>query len=125
VNDEVTNSEKKTEQMSSQRTNEKSCQENQRRGQKTCLLSMRSEPALDDVRELETIVVTSLRALFGEWEPHGCQLKVKKDEASAEYCIECPESSVGAVRCALAMVSAPAYLAATIYRFDVIDVKGV
>lgn len=82
---------------------------------------MRSEPALDDARELETIVVTSLRALFGEWEPHSCQIKVKRTDL-AQYHVECPESSLGAVRCALAMVSPPAYLASPIYRFDVIQI---
>jgi len=86
------------------------------------MLTVLSEPTLDDPRELETILIASLRALFGDWEPYSCQIKVKRAKA-AGYCIEFPASSEGAIRCALVMVTTPAYFSSMLYRFDVIQTK--
>lgn len=88
------------------------------------VLTVQSEPAVDDPRELETILVSSLRALFGEWEPHSCQIRVKRTKPTG-FGVECPSSSEGAVRCALVMPTTPAYLSSTSYRFDVIQKKQI
>ncbi len=87
------------------------------------ILKVQTQPALNDARELETIIVTSLRALFGEWEPHSCQVKVKSKEVGLFH-VECSHHSVGAVRAALTMITTPAYLDATIFRFDVMDMDN-
>lgn len=87
---------------------------------KFSVLKVHVTPAVEDARELETILVTSLRALFGEWEHHSCQIKVQRVEEST-FRVECLDSSVGAVRAALTMVTTPPYLDSTVYRLDVVD----
>jgi RNase P/RNase MRP subunit POP5 len=89
----------------------------------TCQLAIRVAPVLEDAREVNTILTSSLRALFGELEPHSCTVRVKKSASEASFFIDCPMDSVAAVRSALSMVTPPAYLSSTIYRFDVINLK--
>jgi hypothetical protein len=90
----------------------------------TCELAIQATPTIQDARELNTILVSSIRALFGELEPYSCQVKVKKSEKeSDEFVVECPSDSVAAVRSALSMTTPPAYLNSTIYRLDVLRVK--
>lgn len=92
---------------------------------RSCLLvRVQSEPKLDDARELETILVTSLRALFGEWEHHSCRIKVTRD-GETMFRVECLQTSVAAVRAALTMVTPPAYLDSTLFRFDVVQVQSI
>jgi hypothetical protein len=43
-------------------------------------LSVQTLPPINDPRELETIVISSLRGLWGELEIHSTQLRVSKDE---------------------------------------------
>jgi RNase P/RNase MRP subunit POP5 len=89
-------------------------------------LTVKCEPPLDH-RELETILRTCLQALFGEWEAHSCAVTVARgeDPNDRSVCrVHCPSTSVGSVRCALSMITAPAYLDSTIYRFDVVQVAG-
>ena len=85
---------------------------------------MKVEPALDDARELETILVTSLRALFGEWEHHSCRIKVTRD-GETMFRVECLYTSVPAVRAALTMITAPGYLDSKLFRMDVVEVQSI
>ena len=90
---------------------------------RSCLL-VRAEPSLDDAREVETILVTSLRALFGEWEHHSCRIKVTRDD-DRMFRVECLPTSVAAVRAAFTMVTPPAYLDSILFRFDVVEVQSI
>ena len=89
----------------------------------TCL-TVHCQPSLD-YRELETILKTSLQAIFGDWEAHSCAVTVARGEGPYERSVchvHCPSRSVAAIRCALSIVTAPAYLDSSIFRFDVVHV---
>lgn len=106
-----------------------------RRSPETTILTVQSEPPIRDPREFETIVKTSLQAIFGEWEPYSCGIQIvkkkknhPKDSSSSSsetgvHQLQCPTSSVGPVRCALAMITPPSYLDATLYRLDVVSLE--
>jgi len=105
-----------------------------KRGEELLSLEVQCEPPLDR-RELETILTKSLQALFGEWETHSSAVKVMdlhehehkhepKQGTSSTFRVDCPLASVGYIRCGLAMVTTPAYLDHTVYRFDVVDVSN-
>ena len=97
-----------------------------------CRLLIQTNPKIEDPRELETILVSSLRSMFGEFEPHSYGIKIIKtvddddDETSlSDFAVVCQMKSMTAVRSALTMVTPPSYLDSKIYRFDVIRVtKG-
>lgn len=111
---------------------------------------VRSEPNVQDPRELQTILLFSLRNLWGEVEAHSCQLTVSVATSSIihrhadansnsvqkdNHCcfvITCLSDSVASIRAALTMVTPPPYLetsAATgepaVYLFDVLAIEDV
>jgi hypothetical protein len=86
---------------------------------------------LSDPREVQSILLHSLRQLWGELEPHGSQLTVSLLSAAADepqFRIECDQQSVSPVRAACTFLSPPSYLlsgndtisSTTVYRFDVL-----
>ncbi len=89
---------------------------------------VRTQPKIQDPRELKTILTFSLRNLWGDLEPHSCMLDVQKDDSTSSEAlllVKCPTESVAAVRAALTMVTPPSYLASTVYRFDVVEVQRI
>jgi hypothetical protein len=80
---------------------------------------VRTEPVITDPREMQTILLFSLRALWGTLEPHSCQLSVSLVDGLQR--VTCRTDSVAAVRAALTLVTPPPYLESTIYRFDVLQ----
>lgn len=92
-----------------------------------CQLAIRAAPTMHDAREMNTILVSSIHALFGDFrgENYSYGLKVEKaTNTDYSFDIECPEKSVGAVRSALSIVTPPGYLSNTIYRFDVVHIAS-
>jgi RNase P/RNase MRP subunit POP5 len=86
-----------------------------------------TKPRIEDTRELETIIRSSLKFLFGETEPHGCFLEVIEARSSsnhAMYIVKCPASSLPHIRAALTCCTPPPYLRSTHYRFDVLQVHS-
>jgi RNase P/RNase MRP subunit POP5 len=86
-------------------------------------LLVQSEPRIDDPRELWTILQTSLKALFGDMEPHSYDLSVTKEDNSNLLLVNCRNESVAAVRAALTMATPPPYLESTVYCLDVISIR--
>lgn len=88
---------------------------------------MKESPTIQDPRELQTIMISSIRALFGDLEHYSYDLEIKKaaPEDDFSFVVECPSDSVGAVRSALSMVTPPPYLDSNIYRFDVLGLTEV
>jgi RNase P/RNase MRP subunit POP5 len=88
-------------------------------------LTVRSEPRVEDPRELQTILTFSLKSLWGDLEAHSCALQIEKRAEGKEILliVRCLTESVGAVRAALTLVSPPPYLESNLYRFDVVDVE--
>ena len=101
----------------------KACGEKRSCGDHSFLL-VRSSPPVQDPRELQTILISSLASLFGHFQPHSSSAKVLSCRAvpgsDFEYdaVIQCDRSSADAVRAALTMCTPPPYLRATKYRFD-------
>lgn len=94
--------------------------------QARCELEVQATPTLHDASELSTILISSIRALFGELEHYSCNMKVKKVASeNHSFVVECPGDSVAAIRSALCMVTPPPYLNSTIYRFDVLKLKSL
>jgi len=98
----------------------------------TSSLWVRTSPRIDDAAEMKTILLFSLRSLWGELEPYSCEVTIKN--APAGHClsvgkskallvVECPTTSVNNVRAALTLVSTPPYLEDTTYQFDVLDIQ--
>ncbi len=85
-------------------------------------LLVRTEPVITDPREMQTILLFSLRALWGTLERHSCQLSVSLADGMQR--VTCRTDSVPAVRAALTLVTPPPYLESTIYRFDVLQVEN-
>lgn len=101
-----------------------------------------------DPRELQTILLFSLRNLWGDLESHSGHVQVTKRptdqeeeeeeeedshsshgaDASTLFEVTCLTESVDAVRAALTMVTPPPYLqegvgeSVSLFRFDVLDV---
>jgi RNase P/RNase MRP subunit POP5 len=90
-----------------------------------CILRVRSEPPLEDPRELHTILLFSIRKLWGELEPHSRSVTVERsmNGVRGDFVIECAKSSVAEIRAALMLVSPPEYLQDAIYRFDVVKIE--
>jgi hypothetical protein len=94
-------------------------------------------PVIRDPSEMYTIVVSSIRSLFGELESHSFGMEVKasssslstemeysdNDDKSSSYhfIIECDEQSVDAIRASLTMATTNQFGSNTVYRFDVIE----
>jgi RNase P/RNase MRP subunit POP5 len=105
----------------------------------TCQLAVRCSPEMSDPSEFHTIVISSVRSLFGQLESHSFGLEVKLPtqqqplgvgELTSEqgcqahhFTVECPQESVDAVRAALTMATTHQFGTSTVYRLDVINVK--
>jgi RNase P/RNase MRP subunit POP5 len=102
-------------------------------------LGVHSSPEIQDPSELTTILMTSLKALFGELESHSFGMTVEKKpstlsssssngEDSSSFClvVKCRPESVPAIRAALTMPTLPAYMQETgsnVYGFDTTFLK--
>jgi hypothetical protein len=104
-------------------------------------LLVRSLPIIDDPKELYTILLFSLRDLWGELESHSCNVIVEKyqqyiyktifeqlcfteqPEETLLFVVSCRSESVKEIRASLTLVTAPPYLSDISYRFDVLDVQ--
>ena len=82
---------------------------------------VQSNPPVSDPRELHTILMFSLRSLFGECELHGCVVSVLETRGEKAV-LQCPHRSVDFVRAALTLCSPPAYLQTTTYQFDCLQI---
>ena len=102
-------------------------------------------PRVNDPKELHTLVLFSLRNLFGDFEPHSSGMIVEfcntKDDRSAtdtgqtvdicrdddEQCfaIRCCTKSVSAIRASLTIVTPPPFLEDALYQFDVLKVYSL
>ena len=114
-----------------------------------CKLLVQTAPKINDPRELETILISSIRSLFGELEHHSCGISVvpysenddnlpnhveetslktsidrndSSSSSSSMFIIHCHSDSLGAIRSALTMVTPPPYLSSKLFRFDVVRV---
>jgi len=89
-------------------------------------LRVRSSPVIRDPSEFLTILVSSLRSLFGELEYHSAGVKISRvtgvDDGDYHFTLECSKQSTDAIRASLTMVTTPSYLEPSIYRFDVFDI---
>jgi RNase P/RNase MRP subunit POP5 len=96
--------------------------------QKWSRIAVQTKPAIQDPREMKTILTFSLRHLWGDLELHSCTLDVQSESSSNDsgvLLVKCPTESVAAVRAALTMVTPPPYLQSTVYRFDVMDIQSL
>lgn len=99
-------------------------------------------PPIQDPREMQTILTTSLRALWGNLEGYSSTLSVRTPESSGAVllktsqsiattdakrngllCVSCPAQDTAFIQAALTMITAPPYLEDTLYCFDVIDIQ--
>lgn len=90
------------------------------------VLLVQSVPVIKDPKELHTILVFSLRSLWGDLESHSGDIRVLKSRQSTDIFlleVHCRSESVPAVRSALTLVTTPSYLDDVLYRFDVLDVQ--
>ena len=81
--------------------------------------------AVEDPKELLTILTCSLKSLWGDLEPHSCMVRVSKGTGAGVLVVRCLSESVDAVRAALTLVSPPPYLESNIYVFDVVKIQHV
>ena len=88
-------------------------------------LWVRTTPRIEDPAEMKTILLFSLRSLWGEVEPFSSAVAVRHDVEKSRglLVIECPSAAVNQVRAALTLVSPPPYLEDTFFQFDVIDIQ--
>ena len=94
-------------------------------------LLVECKPRVKDPREMRTILVSSLRALWGDLETHSYGLvvtSIEKESGSSSsnvLSIQCSPESLDAVRAALTLVTPPPFMmesSSLPYRFDVIDI---
>jgi RNase P/RNase MRP subunit POP5 len=111
-----------------------------RRSDERSALLVRSLPIIEDPKELYTILLFSLRDLWGELESHSSNVIVEKyqqyryktifeqlgftepPEETLLFVVSCRSESVKEIRASLTLVTAPPYLSDISYRFDVLDV---
>jgi hypothetical protein len=105
-------------------------------------LAVRSAPRIDDPRELQTILLTSLRPLWGDLETYSHGVEVSRTTLNGDDCefsnngasrstegsdhllyVKCPVETVPAVRAALTMVTPPPYMEAAVYCLDVVRIS--
>ena len=103
---------------------------------------IQSSPPIHDPRELNTIITTSLRSMFGDCQAHTIELRILKcrshsrsyhntigciddddddDDDLNEAIIECSNDSLPFIRAALTFPCPPSYID-TMYRFDFVKV---
>lgn len=83
---------------------------------------LQSTPQIQDPKEVHTILVNSLRALFGDFENHSCHLTVRKMPDGGSHKVECRNDSVRFVRAALSMTYEPSFMTEKVYQLDVLKV---
>ena len=86
---------------------------------------LQSTPQIQDPKEVHSILVTSLRALFGDFENHSCHLTVSKVSEGGSHKVECRNDSVRFVRAALSMTYEPSFMTEQVYRFDVLKIGNL
>lgn len=108
------------------------------------LILVRCKPTIIDAREMITIVTCSLRSLWGDLEPHSCELSAEEQQQSSTnkgdnntssgedddgssllMTLRCRSESVSAIRASLTMFTLPHYLEGTLYQFDVVDINAI
>jgi hypothetical protein len=94
----------------------------------TSLIRVRTSPIVNDPKELSTILLLSLKELWGEFESHSHHIRVYSDsngenKEDSAFNIECASDSVEPVRAALTWPTLPAYMDESMYRFDTISVS--
>lgn len=86
---------------------------------------IRCLPSIQDPSEFTTILVSSLRSLFGEMECYSANVKVSKvadiRDDDYQFVVECDKQSKNAIRASLTMITTPKYLESNVYRFDAIS----
>lgn len=104
-------------------------------------------PIIHDPKELHTLVLFSLRHLFGDLESHSYNMIVEffdiyenKADADADlryaidlckdndvplFAIRCCAESVSAIRASLTIVTPPPFLEDALYQFDVIHIYNL
>ena len=87
--------------------------------EKRSLAAFRCKPVINDPKEFQTIMNSSLRALFGEC-CHVHSVTVKKIENDTVW-IQCPHSCLPSIRSALTWPTPPSHLRDTMYRFDMLE----
>lgn len=85
---------------------------------------VRCYPKIKDPSEFRTILITSIRSLFGELECHSFGLNIipQQKPNDHEFIVEFYDKSMSAIRASLTMITTPSYLQSKIYRFDVVQV---
>ena len=85
---------------------------------------IRCSPLIQDPKEFNTILVSSLRSLFGEIECYSANINLSTvdntEKKDYQFIIECDSQSASAIRASLTFATGPSYLARNIYRFDTI-----
>lgn len=111
----------------------KSTTTEQRQGAKNMIvMTVSSNPKIQDPREFNTILISSIRALYGDMEHYTYELSIERkppsdfvvddDDDDGTFLLSCPVESEPSIRAALCMVTTPPFLSSTIYRFDVLEV---
>ena len=93
------------------------------KGAQCAKLWVESTPLIHDARELQTILTTSLRALWGQLERYSATVQVESAIDDKLQCVQCPAVHVPQVQAALTLVTPPPYLEDTLYRFDVVKIE--
>ena len=87
---------------------------------------LQSTPQIQDPKEVHTILITSLRALFGDFENHSCHLTVSKvSDGDGSHKVECRNDSVRFVRAALSMTYEPSFMTEQVYQLDVLKINNL
>lgn len=95
----------------------------------TSQIRIRTSPNVNDPKELSTILLLSLKDLWGEFESHSHNIRVYfdssgKNKEKSTFVVECASDSVESVRAALTWPTLPAYMDESIYRFDTISITN-
>ena len=88
-------------------------------------LVVETTPTIQDPRELHTILITSLRALWGNLERHSSGLTVTATTRHNRLLlgVACEAADAPHVQAAMTCVTPPPYLEDTLYRLDVVETK--
>lgn len=90
-------------------------------------LTVRTSPVITDPAEMKTILLFSLRSLWGDLEPFSSDVVVRHpvnaEKKIGILIVECPSITVNQVRAALTLSSPPPYMEDIFFQFDVVDVE--
>lgn len=83
-------------------------------------LLVRPKPQLTDPKELQSILIFSLKDLWGEFEPYSYSTTITGTQTKGLFTIKCQSVHVAAVRAALTLSTRPPFLQDTqLFRFDI------